>query len=105
MTTLPMLSVSASINLCQHSAPQSSSPTMQMEETADMSSMHDCCNSLNASCDHGSSCDGGQAVYSLLASAQSSFSDYQQSSHLEVIPDLFLSKNSESLYRPPIAIL
>lgn len=106
MTTLPMLSVSASSDSCQNPAPQSSA-SMQQVMDMEQGNTHECCTGPSVSCDHGNlcDCDIGQAAYSILSSFQSTFVGYQKSTHKDVIPDLFISKNSESLYRPPITIL
>jgi len=104
MTTLPMLSVSASVNTCQQSHPQSS---ISIQQTMDMSATHDCCTSPDINCQHGDLCDCDieQVAYSIVGSFHNNFTDYQKLSHKEVISDLFISKISESLYRPPITIL
>jgi hypothetical protein len=109
MTALPMLSVSASVNTCQHSVPESTISDVQTNSytAMDMDTMEDCCHSPAVSCDHGSACDcdNVQAGYSVVASAQDTFVDQPLQLHKQVILDLFVSKVSESLYRPPITPL
>ena len=109
MTALPMLSVSASPNTCQHSMPEPTITVVQTNSHAamDMSTMKDCCHSAGVSCDNGSACDcdNVQAGYSVVASSQDTFVDQPLQLHKQVILDLFVSKVSESLYRPPITRL
>lgn len=109
VTALPMLSASASLNTCQHSMPESATIDVQTSShaTMDMGTMEDCCHSPAVSCDHGSACDcdNSQAGYTVIASSQDTFVDQPLQLHKQVILDLFVSKVSESLYRPPITRL
>jgi hypothetical protein len=107
LTIFPILSASASVNYCQHDASQSTIQTSAVEKTIqsmDMSSAHDCCAGVSL-CDHGAcDCDNGQAAYSFSSTTQvsvvSSLPQYK-----EIISNFFISKNSDSLYRPPISLL
>lgn len=101
MTTLPVLSASASLEFCQNSHPDSLNNVMMMEQMTDSSATHDCCLGLDASCD----CDNGQTVSSVLSTLENTISGHQLVSHNAIIPSLFTSKIAESLYRPPITIL
>ena len=106
MLALPMLSVSASLNTCQHSFPESTTSRVQTisHTVIDMDTMEDCYHSPSVNCDHGIACDcdNGQAGYSVVASLQDTLVAHQLQLHKQVLSDLFVSKISESLYRPPI---
>ena len=96
-----MLSVSASVQLCHNPTTDSVKSMAIMEQMADTSDMHDCCVTLEDSCD----CDNGQTASTVLSTIDNSFSDYLLSSLNSVIPSLFISKLAESPYRPPITTL
>ena len=104
MTALPMLSVSASSNTCQHSLSESTFSEVQTISQAamNMDTMEDCCHGPSVTCDHGIACDcdNSQAGYTVVASSQNTFVDQPLQLHKQVILDLFVSKISESLYRP-----
>jgi hypothetical protein len=112
MAALPMLSVSASMTCCQHTPSQPSTFATDNQQDLqaisvvemEMSDMLDCCATSNVSGDHNNACDcnDGQAGNSLVTSTQSTFVDHSTPFNKQVILDLFVSKSSESLYRPPI---
>lgn len=107
MTTLPMLSASASVHFCQNTAPDSSD-SMVVAQITDISNEHDCCINLEVSCEHGNSpcdCDNGQTSSSIINKIENSFFTHKLVMRKNIIPSLFSSKIADSLYRPPITIL
>ncbi len=77
-----------------------------MNSSVNMASMHDCCETQKLVCDHTNACDceNSQVNYSAVPAIQIEQPQYTGGSKLRYISSLFLSKPSDSLYRPPIDI-
>lgn len=110
ISVLPIVDASASLPSCEHMMPETmstSTHSMNADSMSNMDSMHDCCETQNLLCDHAIACDcdNSQVNYSAVPTIQIEQAQYLGSSKPLYVPTFFLSKVSDSLYRPPIDIL
>ena len=111
ISVLPIVNASASLPSCENMMPESvSNSTIQSMNAdsmtgMDMASMHDCCETQKLVCDHTNACDcdSSQVNYSAVPAIQIEQAQYFGGSKPHYISSLFLSKPSDSLYRPPIS--
>jgi len=115
LSVFPIVNASASPHSCGNMMPATMAMSDQMSESqsmnesttvdsANMASMHDCCEKPDKICDHSNACDceNTQVNYTSVTAFNSQYLQIVDRLKFQYLPSLFTSKHSDSLYRPPI---
>ena len=111
ISVLPIVNASASLPSCENMMPESvSNSTIQSMNAdsmtgMDMASMHDCCETQKLVCDHTNACDceNSQVNYTSVPALKIQHPQAVDRLKPQHLSSLFISKLSDSLYRPPIS--
>ena len=120
LSVIPIVNASASLPSCDNVMPKTLSmpephsmndvttvdTDTSTNDSVNMASMHDCCNTPNQNCDHVSACDceNSQVNYTSVPVLKVQHPHAVYRLKPDYLSSQFLSKPTDSLYRPPINI-
>lgn len=111
LSVFPIVNVSASPHSCGNMMPMTATMSDSIytdtvtPSDGDMASMHDCCENAPQICDHSNACDceNSQVNYTSVPALKIQHPQAVDRLKPQYLSSLFISKLSDSLYRPPIS--